>query len=226
MEEKMQNTLIRSAVVFICLVLVCSPLSFTQEKPAERMIIVGEYVRQVVNNEALVNVGYRTAHATVGNDWMLLEIGMTVLKGNRQTLQRGAISLISYDDKVVPLATQSEYGDAGYLRMLNSRANRMGDSVNYFPPEAHIGCRIGFFSDPTNRMMSFDQIELSSDRGCFGRVYFKIPETMKHGPYVLHVQFEKTLLQVPFKLRTDEEQKAYRKKLKELRDAEKKKKDD
>lgn len=224
MEGKMQKTLTRFSVVILCLMLVCSTLSVAQEPSEGRMIIVGEYVRQVMNDEALVNLGYRTAHATVGNDWMLLEIGMTVLKGNRQTLLRDAISIVTYDDQVVKMATQKEYGDAGYLRQINARANRMGDSVNYFPREAHIGCRIGFFSDPTNRLMSFDQIELSSDRGCFGRVYFKVPGGTKHGAYVLKIQFEKTLLQVPFKLRTEEEQKAYRQKLKELRDAEKKKK--
>lgn len=220
----MKVTLNRSFAVLICLLLVSSTLAFSQEKPTERMVIVGEYVRQVLNDEALVNVGYRTAHATVGNDWMLLEIGVTVLKGNRQTLTRDAISLVTTDDKVIPMATQKEYGDGGYLRALNARANSMGDSVNYFPPAVHIGCRVGFFSDPTNRMMPFDQVELTSDRGCFGRIYFKVPGGTQHGAYILNVKFENTRLQVPFKLRTKEDQKAYAQKLKELRDAERKKK--
>jgi hypothetical protein len=59
-----------------------------QEKPIvqipqpgvpEIMTLEGKFVRVAYNNEGYVIIGYQATNRSVGEDWMLLEIGITVL---------------------------------------------------------------------------------------------------------------------------------------------------
>ena len=77
------------AVVFgIGLVMSVEPQARAQQKPViqipdpgvpEAMTIQGTFVRGVWNNEAYAILGYRLANTSVGEEWMLLEFGTTVL---------------------------------------------------------------------------------------------------------------------------------------------------
>jgi len=81
------------------------------------------------------------------------------------------------------------------------------DSINYFPPSAHQACRIGFFSQLNQRAMPWDEVELSTRRACLGQIYFHPPTPITYGQYWLNVKFEKSLVRVPFRVMTEEEEK-------------------
>jgi len=81
------------------------------------------------------------------------------------------------------------------------------DSINYFPPNAHRACAIQFFPDPTDRAMPWDNVEMSDQRACLGRLYFPVPGGIKHGQYWLNVKFAKSVVRVPFRILTEEENK-------------------
>ena len=60
----------------------------TQEKPVVQipqpgvpqiMTMEGKFVRAAYNNEGYVILGYQASNRSVGEEWMLLEVGMTVL---------------------------------------------------------------------------------------------------------------------------------------------------
>ena len=58
------------------------------------MTMEGRYVRAAYNNEAYAILGYRLANGSVGQPWLLLEIGATVRSGvASQTLTRESFSL-------------------------------------------------------------------------------------------------------------------------------------
>ena len=102
------------------------------------MTIEGNFVRAAYNNEGYVILGYKTANMSVGEDWLLLDIGTTVRDGVKaQILKREALSLDTPDGKL-PLPTVEEYRKAD-LRALDKRANVARDSINYFPPIARPG---------------------------------------------------------------------------------------
>jgi len=64
------------------------------------------------------------------------------------------------------------------------------DSINYFPGDANQPCPMLFFTDPAEqRAKAFDQFELSWQRGCVGRLSFKLPEgtTIEPGQHWLVV---------------------------------------
>src|SRR5262245_64015611 len=53
------------------------------------MTLEGKFVRVAYNNEAYVILGYQIANRTVGNDWIMLDVGLTLMeKVKDYTLKR------------------------------------------------------------------------------------------------------------------------------------------
>ena len=182
--------------------------------------ITGQFVRIAYNNEGWVTLGYRTANDSQGQDWMLLEVGLTVRKPTKsQTLTRDSFWITLPNGENVTLSPQKDYQGAGYLRALNMRGNTVRDSINYFPVEANQACALGFFSDPTKEMrsISYDQFEISWQRACMGLLFFKIPDGITTGQYWLHVQFAGSEVQAPFRIMTKDEEKFLKKNWKDLK---------
>ena len=181
----------------------------------------GQFTRIAYNNEGWVSLGYRTANDSQGQDWLMVEVGLTIRKPTKpQMITRDAFTLKMPDGSVVPLATQKDYNGAGYLRALNARADTVRDSINYFPVGANQACAISFFSDPAQRgSISRDQFELNQRRACLGRLFFKLPEGTKivPGQYWLYTDFAGSQVQTPFRILTKEEQKFLKKNWKDLK---------
>jgi hypothetical protein len=191
------------------------------------MTLQANFVRAAYNNEGYVILGYQLANRSVGEEWMLLEVGMTVLDNTPAfRMKRDALSLETPDGSTLPLPTVAEYRKAD-TRALQNRERVQRDSINYFPPRAHQACRIGFFSDVDSPAMSWEDVELSNSRACLGRLFFKIPGGIAYGQHWLNVKFEKSLVRVPFRILTKDEEKLlsknYRSIKKQVDDAFKKK---
>jgi hypothetical protein len=181
------------------------------------MTLEGAYVRAAYNNEGYAILGYRLANLSVGEEWMLLEFGTTVRDGVRNyTLKRDALSLETPDGKTIPMASQAEYLKVD-LRAMQNRERVQRDSINYFPPSATHACRIGFFAEVDSRAMSYDEVELSNTRGCTGRLFFHVPGGITYGQHWLNVKFEKSLVRVPFRILTKDEEKLLSKNFKDIR---------
>ena len=171
------------------------------------MTMEGKFVRASYNNEGYVILGYQLANRSVGEDWLLLEFGVTVRDGTPDyRLKREAISLETPDGKTIPLPSISEHREAD-TRALQNRERVQRDSINYFPPSAHQACALTFFPELSSRVLPVDDVELDSQRACLGRLYFKVPGGIAYGQYWLNVKFEKSLVRVPFRILTKEEEK-------------------
>lgn len=197
-----------------------------QEKPTvaipkagvpEIMTLEGTFVRAAYNNEGYVILGYEVSNRSIGEEWMLLDVGMTVMdRVPNYTLRREALSLTTPDGATLPLPSIEEHRKAD-TRAIQNRARVQRDSINYFPPSASRACGIVFFPDLTSRAMPRDDIELSNTRACLGRLFFPIPGGIKHGQYWLNVQFEKSVVRVPFRILTEDEEKMLNKNYKDIR---------
>jgi hypothetical protein len=85
--------------------------------------------------------------------------------------------------------------------------------------EASRACAIAFFAnvgDP-GRQLAYDEVELSSTRGCVGRLYFHVPGGIKYGQHWLLVNFGGSEVQVPFRILTKEEEKEFKKSWQDLK---------
>jgi hypothetical protein len=183
----------------------------------EILNIEGSFVRAAYNNEAYVILGYKTANMSVGDEWMLLEMGTTVLdRTPAYKLKRADVTLDTPDAAKIPLATVEEYRKAD-LRALENRAGVARDSINYFPTMASQACRIGFFSELGQQVLPWEDVELSNTRACLGRLFFRVPGGIKYGQHWLNVKFEKGLIRVPFRIFTKEEEKIVNKHYKSLK---------
>jgi hypothetical protein len=183
-----------------------APVKIPNPGVPQVMTLEDKYVRVAYNNEGYVTLGFQLANASVGQDWMLLEIGATVRQGQpNYTLTRTAVTLDTPDGPL-PMPSNNDYRQAD-LRALENRSTVMRDSINYFPPGATDACRIGFFSEISSRTVAYDEVELSSRRACLGRLYFKIPGGIKYGQHWLNVKFQDSLVRVPFRIFTKDEEK-------------------
>jgi hypothetical protein len=223
--------LVPALVLSITTALVLVPAAWAQEaKPQpptvqipdpgvlEAMTIEGSFVRGAYNNEAYAILGYRLANSSVGEEWMLLEFGTTVLdKTPAYTLKREHLSLETPDGKTHPLPSVEEYRAASEPRGLINREKVIRDSINYFPPRASQACRIGFFADLDQRALPWDQVEVSNTRACLGRLFFKVPGGITHGQHWLNVKFENSVIRVPFRILTKDEEKLLNKNFKSIK---------
>jgi hypothetical protein len=188
----------------------------SQEKPTVQLpqpgvpqitTLEGKFIRVAYNNEGYVILGYQASNRSIGDDWMLLEVGMTVLdKTPDYRLTRAAISLDTPDGKTLPLPSVTEQRE-GNPSAIQQRANVQRDKINYFPTSAHRPCALLFFPDLGARALPYDEVDLSSDRACVGRLYFKIPGGIAYGQYWLNVKFQNEPVRVPFRILTADEEK-------------------
>jgi hypothetical protein len=196
----------------------------TQEKPVVQipqagvpqiLTLEGKFVRAAYNNEGYVILGYQASNRSIGDEWMLLEVGMTVReKTPDYRLTRDAISLETPDGKTIPLPSVTE--QRGNTQAIEQRAKVQRDSINYFPPKASRACAILFFPDLGSRALPYDVVDLSDDRACVGRFYFKIPGGITYGQHWLNVKFQNSLVRVPFRILTEDEEKLLSKNYKSI----------
>ena len=146
------------------------------------MTLEGKFVRVAYNNEGYVILGYQIANRTIGSDWIMLDVGITLMeKVKDYTLKREALSLDT-PDGTVPLPSIEEYRqNEGKVQPLQMRLKAQRDSINYFPPWTHGVNRLGMFADLDSRAMPWDQAEVSDDRACMGQLYFHVPNGTKYG---------------------------------------------
>jgi hypothetical protein len=173
----------------------------------EIMTIQGKFVRAAYNNEAYVILGYQVANRSIGGEWMMIDLGTTVMDRTPEyKLKREHITLDLPDGKNVPLATVEQCRGSSEVKAIEARAKVQRDSINYFPPMASRACRVGFFSDLSGPAMAWDEVAVSNTRACVGRLFFVVPGGIKHGQYFLNVKFEQSLIRVPFRILTEEEE--------------------
>ena len=222
----MAQRIILSALTVIVTAGVLAAGSLQAQKPTveipkpgvpQIMTIEGNFIRAAYNNEGYVIIGYRIANSSVGEEWLMLEVGATMRQGKPlYTMPRSALSLTTPDNNKIPMATNEEYLQVNLMGLQN-RAKVMHDSIDYFPPTVSRGGRIGYFSDLGTRTRSYDQVELSPQVASVGRVFFKVPGGIKYGQHWLNVQFKESLVRVPFRILTADEEKLLTKNYKDIR---------
>jgi len=225
MKRTVARLLVLAGIVLLGVALASPAAAQAQQQPKlempkpgvpEIMTMEGKFVRAAYNNEGYVILGYQVANRSIGEEWILLEVGMTVLGRTPDfTLKRDALSLETPDGKTIPLPSITEHRE-GNTQALQNRAKVQRDSINYFPPSANRACAITFFPDLTSRALPRDEVELSTSRACLGRLYFRVPGGITYGQHWLNVKFEKSVVRVPFRILTEEEEKFFSKNYKDI----------
>jgi hypothetical protein len=196
------------------------PVKAPQPTVPEVFTLMGQFVRVAYNNQGYVTLGYKVAQNSIGEDWLMLEVGLTMRASTGNfTLKREHFKLKTPDGATIALATQKDYGEAGYLPGIDMKAKVMRDSINYFPVEVTRPCALNFFANVgKGGRLAYDQVELSAERGCVGRLFFHVPGGIKVGQYWLVVNFVESEVQVPFRILTKEEAEAFEKSWEDIKE--------
>ena len=174
----------------------CSTATPTDTPGVDRM---GGYVLKQYGPELWTVLGYRFANSQLGDEWMILEVGLSSPNGQSAEVTREEVFLLSPSGNRIPLATQKQFNEAyGSLRSTIERANVNRDPLDYFPP-SRVECAIRFFTTP-GQGVSFNQVTLNDRRGCFGRLFFDVPGGIQSGRWVLGIDLEESEIRIPFEL--------------------------
>jgi hypothetical protein len=174
----------------------CSTATPTDTPGVDRM---GAYVLKQFGPELWTVLGYRFANSQLGDEWMILEVGLSSPNGQSAEVTREEIFLLSPSGNRIPLATQRQFNEAwGSLRPVIQRANVDRDPLEYFPP-SRLECAIQFFVAP-GQGVSFDEVTLNDRRGCFGRLYINVPGGIQAGRWILGIDLEESEIRIPFDL--------------------------
>ena len=205
-----------TSVAALSLAVLASIQVSTQQQPApqipqpgvpEIMTLEGKFVRVAYNNEGYVILGYQIANRTVGDEWVMLDVGLTLMERvPNYRLKREAISLDT-PDGTLPLPSIEQYRqNESKVQPLQNRLKVQRDSIDYFPPWTHGVNRLGFFADLGSRALPWNEAEVTNNRACMGQLYFHVPGGTKYGQYWLNVKFAESVVRVPFRLFTKEEE--------------------
>ncbi len=160
---------------------------------------MGQYVLKQFGPELWTVLGYRFANSQLGDEWMILEIGLSSPNGQSAKVAREDIFLLSPSGNRIPLATQRRFNEVwGSLRSTIEKANVNRDPLEYFPP-SRIECAIQFFVTP-GQGVSFDEVTLNDRRGCFGRLFIDVPGGIQAGRWILGIDLEESEIRIPFDL--------------------------
>ena len=174
----------------------CSSATPTDTPGVERL---GAYILKQFGPELWTVLGYKFASSQLGDEWMILEVGLSSPAGQNAKVERENIFLRSPSGNTVPLPTQEVFNKAwGQLRPVIAKANIDRDPLEYFPPSRH-ECAIQFFVAP-GQGVSFDEVTVNDRRGCFGRLYFQVPGGIQSGRWVLGIDLEESEIRIPFDL--------------------------
>ena len=173
------------------------------------MTLEGNFVRVAYNNEGYVILGYQIANRTVGEDWIMLYVGITMMeKVPTYELKRDALSLDT-PDGTVPLPSIEEY--------------RKNESKVQPAPEPHEGparldqrlSTLDYWREPARVLrgprVACDAVGLGrchrNSRACVGQLYFHVPGGTKHGQDRRNAEPAQSVVRVPFRHLTKDEEK-------------------
>jgi hypothetical protein len=207
---------VSTVLAAVILAILASVPARSQQKPSvqipqpgvpEIMTIEGKFVRVAYNNEGYVILGYQIANRTIGNEWIMLDVGLTLMERvQNYRLKREAITLDT-PDATLPLPTIEEYRqNESKVQPLQNRLRVQRDSIDYFPPWVNGANRLGFFADLGSRAMPWNEAEVTNSRACLGQLYFRVPGGTKYGQHWLNVKFAQSVVRVPFRLLTEDEE--------------------
>jgi len=142
-----------------------------------------------------VAISYRYPKLNPEGPWLMLD---TVMVATRYPIEvpRTAISLRTPSGEVVPLATPREYNN-GYRELAWSITK---DNATREPLDLLISARyrsLRFFP-PSGIGVMFDSEWLDLFHNSYGRLFFKLPDTLQKGTYALRINLPESKVVIPF----------------------------
>ncbi len=174
----------------------CSSATPTDTPGVDR---VGQYILRQYGPELWTVLSYKFANTQIGEEWMILEVGLSAPSGQAATVTRENVFLRTPGGDRIALPSQSQFNEVyGSLRSTIAKANVNRDPLDYFPPDRE-ECAMQFYVTPGGGV-SFDEVTVNQYRGCFGRLYINVPGGIQPGRWTFAIDLPESEIRIPFEL--------------------------
>ena len=184
------------------------------------MTLEGRYVRAAYNDEGYADPRLPGRQPSVGEPWMLLEVGLAAAR-RRARLRPDPRGDLARDPRRQddPAAVRRSV-PRGEPRGAPERGRRHS-ATRWTTSRRTRTRRARSSSSPTSTSAPGPGTRSSSatTRACLGRLFFEVPGGITYGQYWLNVKFAKSLVRVPFRILTKEENKPLEKHFDEHQEA-------
>lgn len=148
--------------------------------------------------EALVSTRY--AATRVGEEWLILQVGLSGMESAATEVRRDAISLRLPDGARLRIMSHQEFASrydeyAGAARQAAIAAEPLSFTRGNRRP-----CSLGFMPLPGTGVV-LEARNVTKNEVCQGFLYFKVPGGIQPGRYELEIALEEANVEVPFTLR-------------------------
>lgn len=144
-------------------------------------------------------VSYKFADASLGDDWMIIDVALTGERNDSIEVKLADVSVRTPDGRRIPLPTQKEFIDA--YPQLQSMLRRA--AVASEPLEATRGgkrpCDLNFLRIPGTGSTR-DAIWINQNQLCVGMLAFPVQGGIQPGRWKLIIELEESSLEIPFDL--------------------------
>jgi len=145
--------------------------------------------------QADIAMSYRYPKLNPGGTWLMLD---TVMVATRDPIEvpRTAISVRTPSGEVVPLATPTEYNN-GYRELAWSiiADNATREPLGLLIARRYLPLR---FFPPRGIGLAFDSEWLDNFHNRYGRLFFKLPDSLQKGTYQLLIKLSESKVVIPF----------------------------
>jgi len=131
------------------------------------------------------------------SDWLMIDAAATGQFRAVSRMSREAITLITPDGKIFPLASQRVLAkDYGALEGLIRRSSLARTPLEVYAGDREI-CPLSFLVEPGRGTVT-DTLLVNDRQYCIGRFYFYLGETVQPGEYIVQIRTPKGSGRVPF----------------------------
>ena len=138
---------------------------------------------------------------SLGEEWLALAIELTCTRDSGPAVvRRSDISLRSPDGRRLEPISQDEFrGNYPRLQIPTERSLANLPLLDRYKLGRDVPCTRWFIVAPP-RMLTFDEIPLSSSQICSGPLVFKVPGGIQPGRWRLIIELEESKADIPFEL--------------------------
>ena len=150
-------------------------------------------------------VAHPSGKRSLGEEWLALAVELTCTRDSGPVVvRRGDISLRSPDGRRLRPISQDEFrGNYPRLQIPTERSLANLPLLDRYELGRDLPCNRWFIVAPP-RMLTFDEIPLSSSQICSGPLVFKVPGGIQPGRWRLIIELEESRADIPFVLELDE----------------------
>lgn len=179
----------------------CSTSTPAPKRPITEPVVdePGSYIVRHRGPELEVVIGTKYAGSHIGNDWLILHVGIGGMESASVEVQRNRVSLKTPDGERFEIIQHQEFSSryseiAGPARQAAIAAEPLD-----FTRSGRRECALDFMPLPGTGIV-YEGRQVNLRNFCQGFLYFPIPGGVQPGPYELRIELEERYVKVPFRL--------------------------